>query len=234
MAFVSAANVLGIPQLTALLTEIGAYLPVILGALAVLVVGFVAGRLIGDFVARIVGDLSISHYLRETPFARFGDDGGFGGLVGKLITYYIYLLTLLAVVDILAIDALSSLLNDFAGFLPALAAGLLVLLVGIWLAERVADVVSESGSGRPIYVGSLAVKVLIYYITITLALGTIGINIEVLTNLFTTFVVAFFGALALALALGIGLAVGLGGQDYVAENIDSWVSTAKNTVGKHD
>lgn len=234
VAFVAAANVLEIPQLTELLAELGAYLPIILGALAVLVIGFVAGRLIGDFVARIVGDFGISHYLRETPFARFGDEGGFGRLVGKLVTYYIYLLTLLAVVDILAIDALSSLLNGFAGYVPALAAGLLVLLVGIWLAERAADLVVESGEGRAIDIGSLAVKVLIYYITITLALATIGINIEVLTNLFTAFVMAFFGALALALAIGIGLAVGLGGQDYVAENIESWVSSAKNSVGKDD
>ncbi|WP_071933167.1 mechanosensitive ion channel family protein [Halodesulfurarchaeum formicicum] len=230
VALIAAANVLDIPQLTGLLADLGAYLPVVLGALAVLVIGFVAGRIIGDFVARIVGDFGIGHYLRETPFARFGGEGGFGRLVGKIVAYYIYLLTLLAVVDILAIDALSTLLNDFAGYLPALAGGLLVLVVGIWLAERVAEVVAESGDGRTFSVGSLGVKVLIYYITITLALATVGINIEVLTSLFTAFVVAFLGALALALAIGIGLAVGLGGQDYVAENIDSWVSAAKNSI----
>lgn len=234
VAIIAAANVLAIPQLTDLLADLGAFLPVVLGALAVLVVGFVAGRIVGDIVAGIVGGFAIGPYLEETPLERVGDEDGFGRLVGKLVSYYIYLLALVAVADILAIDALSTLLNDFAGYLPALAAGLLVLLVGIWLAERVGDVVAESGDGRMIHLAGVAVTALIYYITITLALTTIGINIEVLTTLFTTFIVAFFGALALALALGIGLAVGLGGQDYVDENIDSWVTAARGTVNESD
>jgi len=75
------------------------------------------------------------------------------------------------------------------------------------------------------------VKVFIYYI-ITLALATAGIEVAVLTTLVTAFVVSFFDAFALA--LGIGLAVGLGGQDYVAENIDDWVSSAKGTVREDD
>jgi hypothetical protein len=74
------------------------------------------------------------------------------------------------------------------------------------------------------------VKILIYYITITIALGTIGFEIDPLTSLFTTFMVAFLGALALALAIGIGVAVGLGGKDYVAENIDGWMGQARSVA----
>lgn len=231
IAILAAADVLGIPQLTALLSQLGAVLPVVLGALVVLVIGFIIGRIIGDIVASVVGGFGIGPHLKETPLEQLGDaEGEFGRVVGQLVTYYIYLLTLLAVADILAIGALSSLLNTFAGYLPALVGGLLVLLIGIWVAERVADIVAGMGEGRTIHVASLAVKVLIYYITITIALAAIGFEVTVLTTLFTSFVVAFFGALALALAIGIGLAVGLGGQDYVAENIGSWVSSARSTV----
>lgn len=203
----------------------------ILGALVVLVIGFVVGRIVGDIVARVVGSFGIGAYLHGTPLERMGDtEGEFGRIVGQLVTYYIYLLTLLAVADILAITALSELLNTFAGYLPALIGGLLVLLVGIWVAERVAAIVKGMDDGRMIDAASLVVKVLIYYITITIALSTIGFDVTVLTSLFTTFVVAFLGALALALAIGIGLAVGFGGQDYVAENIDGWVASMRGTV----
>lgn len=146
------------------------------------------------------------------------------------MTYYIYLLTLLAVADILAVDALSAFLTTFADYVPALAGGLLVLLVGIWVAERVGSLVAESDEGRAAALTGLGVKVLIYYITVTIALGTIGFETTVLTNLFTAFVAAFFGALALALAIGIGVAVGLGGQDFVAENIDDWAGSASGLV----
>lgn len=224
VAILAAADVLQIPQLTTLLSDLASFLPVVLGALVVLVAGFVVGRIVGDIVTDVVSGFSIGPYLAETPLEPLGDtEGEFGRLVGKLVTYYIYLLTLVAVADILAIGALSTLLNDFAGYLPALFAGLLVLLVGIWAAERVGDLVSESDEGRTARIAGTVVKVFIYYLTVTIALSTIGVEIAPLTNLFTAFVVAFFGALAIALAIGIGVAVGLGGQDYVAENIDDWM-----------
>ena len=235
VALLAAANVLGIAQLTDLLAELGAFLPVILGALIVLVIGFVVGRIVGDIVADVVGGFGIGKYLAGTPLERLGDtEGEFGSFVGKLVTYYIYLLTLVAVVDILEIAVLADLFNTFAGYLPALVAGLLVLLVGIWAAERAAEVVRETDDSRTFHLASLFVKVVIYYITVTLALATIGINITILTTLFTAFIAAFFGALAIALALGIGLAVGLGGQDYVAENIDDWVTSVTDNIGPDD
>lgn len=117
-------------------------------------------------------------------------------------------------------------MNEFAAYLPALAGGLAVLLVGIWLAEKVADIVRESGEGRPVGLAAVGVKVLIYYLTITIVLGTIGFQVTALTTLFTAFVVAFFGALGLALAIGAGVALGLGGQDFVANNIDDWADSA--------
>lgn len=235
VAIVAAADVLNIDILTGLLAELGAFLPVILAALVVLIVGFIVARIIGDIVAKLLRGLDLGPYLQGTPLERFGDtEGEFGGIVGTLVTYYVYLLTLLAVADILAVDALSSLLNTFAGYLPVLIGGLLVLVVGIWLAERIGSLVRDVDEGRVMYGASLLTKVFIYYITITIALATIGFDITPLTDLFTAFVVAFFGALALALAIGIGVAVGLGGQDYVSENIDSWFETTRETVTEDD
>ena len=126
--------------------------------------------------------------------------------------------------------ALSTFLNDLVAYLPALVAGLFVLLVGIWAAERLAGLVDGIDDSRATSIAAIVVKVFVYYLTVTIAMATIGFDIEPLTNLLTTFVVAFFGALALALAIGIGVAVGLGGKDYVAENVDDWVGTVKETM----
>ena len=130
--------------------------------------------------------------------------------------------------------ALSTFLDELIAYLPALVAGLLVLLVGIWVAERLADLVADVGEGRMAAVGATAVKVFVYYLAITIALATAGFEIVVLTNLFTGFVVAFFGALAIALAIGVGVAVGLGGQEYVAENIDDWMATVTESVREEE
>lgn len=231
VAIVAAANVLDIPQLSETLGELAAYLPVILGAVVVLLVGFVVGRIVGDLVADVVSGFNIGPRLRDTPLEQFGDEEReFGRIVGLLVTYYVYLITLVAVADIVEVRALQDLLDTFASYLPALVGGLLVLIVGIWVAERVGDMISESDEGPATSYAGLAVKLLIYYITITIALAAIGFETFVLSSLFTAFFVAFFGAAALALAIGAGVALGLGGQDYVHDNIGDWMSSARNAA----
>nr|WP_167244645.1 hypothetical protein [Halobacterium sp. R2-5]NIB98594.1 hypothetical protein [Halobacterium sp. R2-5] len=231
VTIVAAVNVLDITQLSELLGNLASYLPTILGAVVLLIVGFVVGRIIGDIVADLVGGFDIGPHLRDTPLEQFGDERGeFGHIVGLLVTYYIYLLTLLAVADIVEIEALTELLDTFAAYLPALAGALIVLLVGIWLAERVGGHVANSDASRATDWAGLGVKLFIYYVTATIALGAIGFQTAILAGVFTSFFVAFFGALAIALAIGIGVALGLGGQNYVEENIDDWVQSAREAT----
>lgn len=235
VAILAAADILGIAVLSDLLANLGEVLPVIFSAVIVLVLGFVVGRIVGNVVGDLVGGFDVGRYLGGTPLEGLSDTPGeFGRLVGTLVSLYIYLLTLLAAAAILDIDALSTLLNDFAGYLPALAGGVVVFVVGVWLAEIVEDLVVGTSDGRAATVAGLAVKVFIYYITITIALSTVGIDAEPLTTLFTTFVVAFFGALAVALAIGIGVAVGLGGREFVSENIGDWAGELRGTVSEEN
>jgi hypothetical protein len=228
---IAAADVLNIAILSELLADLGAFLPVVFGAVVILVIGFIVGRLVGGIVAEVVSGFDVGRFLDDTPLSGLSDTTGeFGNLVGKLVAYYVYLLTLLTVAEVLDIDTLSMLLDDFAGYLPALFAGLLVLVVGIWLAEVIEDIVTGASEGRIGMLLGIAAKVFVYYVTITVTLTTIGVDASPLTTLFTTFVVAFFGALAIALAIGIGIAFGLGGQDYVAENIDGWMQGARAAI----
>jgi small-conductance mechanosensitive channel len=228
VAILAAADVLAIDRLTDLLSELAGYLPVVLGAIALLVVGFIVGRIVGDAVADLIGGFRIGPHFRETPLEPLSDrEGEFGRLLGAIVTYYIYLLTLLAVADMLDIAALSELLRSFAGYVPALIGGLLVLLVGIWFAEMVGRLVRDRDDTRVIAVAALAVKLLIYYVTITIALAAIGLDVGVLTTLFSGLILAVVGTLAIALGIGIGVAVGLGGQDYVRANVDDWVDSLR-------
>ncbi|WP_336036155.1 mechanosensitive ion channel family protein [Halobacterium yunchengense] len=235
VALVAAVDVLDIDLLTELLADLAAYVPVILGAIVVLVVGFVVARIVGDAVTGVVSGFRVGPYLRGTPLERFGDETGeFGRLVGTLVTYYVYLLTLLAVADILAVDAFSAFMTEVVGYLPALVGGLLVLVVGVWVAERVGGLVRESGEGTVVGVAAAFAKLFVYYLAITVALSTVGVSVAPLTTMFTAFVVAFFGALALALAIGVGVAVGLGGQEFVRENVDEWAAGVGDLTATED
>ncbi len=228
-AILAAADILGIGILSQLLRQIGAFLPVIFSAVVVLVIGFVVGRIVGDIVAGIVGGFNLDSLIRGTPLeGPVSSVGGIGIVVGKVIEYYIYFFALLAAADILQIPALSRVLNNFAGYIPTLIGALVVLVIGIFVADHVGDIVANTDTGRATDLAGLGVKLFIYYITITIALNTMGFNVAVLTTLFTAVVTAFFGALGLALAIALGIALGWGSKDYVADNIDRWMSRAKS------
>lgn len=230
-AFLAAADVLGIAILSQLLSDIGAFLPIIFSAVIILVIGFVIGRNLGDIIANIVSGFGLDGYARGTPLEGVTTStGGVGNAVGKLVEYVVYFLALLAAADTLGIPALSQLLNEFAAFAPALIGGLLVLVVGVFVADLLEGIVASTDASRLTTLVGLAVKLFVYYITITIALDTVGFDTDVLTTLFTTVVTAFFGALGVALALAVGIGVGWGSKDYVAANIDDWMSSARSSA----
>lgn len=231
LALLAAADVLNIEVLSQLLSDLGAFIPVVLSALVILVVGFVVGRIVGSLVEDLISGFGFEGYLRGTPLEGIArPTGGLSGIIGALAEYYIYFLTLLTAAGILQIPALSRLLNDFAGFVPALIGGVLVLVVGVLLAEFVEDIIASTDRSRLTDLVGLGVKLFVYYLAVTIALDTVGFDTAVLTNLFTVFVTAFFGALAVALALAVGIGVGWGSKDYVAENIDDWMRRARGSA----
>jgi hypothetical protein len=229
----AAADALGIGILSQLLRDIGTFLPVILSAAVVLVIGFVIGRVVGDIVSGVVSGFGLNSFVRGTPL---GDPvtsaGGVGNIVGKIIEYYVYFFALLTAADILQIPALSQVLNTFASYIPTLVGALVILVVGIYVADLVGDIVANTDTSRATDFAGLGVRLLVYYITVTIALDTMGFGTQVLTTLFTAAITAFFGALGLALAIALGIGLGWGSKDFVAENIDDWFGRARDSASE--
>jgi hypothetical protein len=230
LTLMAAAGFLGIQVLSELLSNIGSYLVVILGAVGILVVGFIVGRVLEDIVADLVGGFGIEPYLDGTPLEGLTKERGLGGLVGQVVALYVYFLTILAVADTLTIPILSGLLTSITAYISQLVGALVILLVGIWLGDWVGKIVADTDARKlTTYVGS-SVKVFIYYITITITLQTAGFDASILTTFFTIVVSAIAGALAIAFIIAVGVGGAFGSKVYIADNIDDWVESAKGSV----
>ena len=200
-------------------------------AAVILVVGFAVGRFLGDFVASLVGGFDVDGFVRGTPLADATDAvGGVGNAVGKIVEFLVYYFALVAAVDALDFPALSRPLSAFIGQIPLLIGGLVLLLVGIYVAHVLGNVVSNFDASRATDLVGLGVQVFVSYLVIVFALDTAGFDTTVLTNLFNAAIAAFFGALGLGLAIAIGIGVGWGSKDYVAENIDDWMGSARESA----
>lgn len=230
LAFLAAANILGIQILSKLLSSIGAYLPVILGAAVILAIGFIIGRILEDIIADIVGEFGLDSALRGTPLEGLVEKRGLGGLIGKVVALYVYFLTILAAADTLQISIISDFLSQITAYIPQLVGGLAVLLIGIWLGDLIGDIVADMDTRKLTNYVGLGVKVLIYYLTATIALQTAGFSVTILRTFFTIIVSAIAYALAIAFIIAVGVGGALGSKDYIAENIGDWVEGAQESV----
>ncbi len=229
LAVVSAADILRIRIVTDLLSQIGAYLPVLFGAALVLVVGVIVGRLLEAVIVDLLDGMGIDKELAGTPLAKLTGDRSFGWLVGRLVAVYVYVVALLAAADALNIGVLSSMLSTITHYLPQLVGGAVVLLVGIWLGDWLgAAIANEAGSFAR--ASSLAVKGFVYYLVVTIALQTAGFDAGILSTLLMIVTTAVVGALALAFIVAVGVGGALGSKEYIAENIDGWVESARQSV----
>lgn len=207
-----------------------AFLPRVVGAILVLIIGWIIGRFLGGLVRRLVGVSGIDRRVNETRIGvLFDRPDGFSWAVGKLTSYYVYLIAILAAADVLGVAVLSEWLDTAVSALPAILAGLAIIFLGIIFADYVVGIIRESPTSvrtgmAPII--ATIVQLFLYFVVLTIGLGTMGIDTTVLVVLMT----GFIGALGLAVALGIGLAIGLGGQDYVAAHAEGWMSTASESL----
>jgi hypothetical protein len=230
-ALLLALRQLNLPIPGGILSSITSAVLRIIVAAIILGVGFAIGQFVGDIIGDILSGFGFDRYLEGTPLARVTDTvGGVGYTIGKVVEYVIYYFALVQAVDALQFGVLTRLVTGVTAYLPVLIGALIILLIGIYAADVLGDLVADADASRAADYAGLAVTVFVYYITITIVLNRLGLDVDVLNTFFTAAVTAFFGALGLGLAIAIGIGVGWGSKDYVAENIDDWMGSARSSA----
>lgn len=223
---------LGVPSfLEDTVSNIVAFLPRLLAAVVILLIGWIIGRIVARVVKGVVDKTSLDRRLVDTPIGRFagGNQKSVRSIFGKIAAYYIYLLALVAAADALAIAVLSNWVARAVAYVPAFIAGLLVILIGFVVADFVGDAIDRSKTvtdNRFTSVFADGVRFFLYFVVLTIGLDTMGIATELLYILAEA---AAYG-LGAALAIGLGIAIGLGAKDYISQNIDRWMGSAKQSA----
>jgi small-conductance mechanosensitive channel len=213
------------------IANIVAFLPRLVGAIIILLIGWFVGRLVARIVSRITDVIELDQATMRTPIGDIlgGTESAVSRAFGKLAAWYIYFLALLAAANVLAIPELSLWINTAVSYLPAFIAGLLIIVIGFILADFLATAIERAATAtrdRTAAMFADGTRIFLYFIAIVVGLETMGVDVGIL-YIFAG--AAAFG-LALALAIGVGLAIGLGGREYVDQNIDRWMRSARKTA----
>jgi len=203
-------------SLQEMMTQITAYLPRVMMAALVLLLGWLLARLFRLLVVRAVGKLD---HLWQSFISR----QGMGHLpprqppvkiVGELIFWLVLLIFVTLSAEILGLSIFGLWLKEIISYLPLIASGLLIILIGFVVSSLSRDLVvsaaNTSGSTHGDILGR-ATQFAILFVAIIIGVDQIGIDIA--------FISIVAGIVLASLLGGIALAFGLGARTHVSNII---------------
>jgi small-conductance mechanosensitive channel len=191
------------------------FLPSLLGAMLLLLVGWLLARILRALTMRAV-------LLVETLAARIGSSAGAEPIrmrrasvvIAEIVFWATMLVFVTAATHVLELTSFTDWLARLVGYLPTLAAGVLIVIAGYVLSRFLANLV-QATSPRidPAQRALLARVVQVTVLTGAVLVGADQIGIRI------TFLAIFAAALGGVVAGGVALAVGLGARDFIANLI---------------
>lgn len=137
-------------------------------------------------------------------------------LLGALVYWISIVILLVTVMQIWGVgDELS---NTLVPFLPKIFVALVILILGLYIASFVGDLVRTAAANAEIMYARLLGQAL-RYILVTFVVLTALRQLGIETQLISWGFLLILGSLC----LGGGLALGLGAKDLVARQLDEWV-----------
>ena len=198
------------------LNEIAIALPKILGALLILIIGWIIAKLLKRLFVKLLRMVRFNFLTEKSGIEKFLKEGGVKTdsieILGTLLYWIIMLIVIMATLNSLNLTAASALFNEIMLYIPNIAVAIVILIIGIYLARMVSQIVKTSLKSMQDKTSDLISHisyVVIIIMTIFLTLGQLNIAQNIVSSAF----IIVFGAICLALAL----AFGLGGREKASE-----------------
>lgn len=189
-------------------TQILEYLPAVLGAVVLLLVGWGVARLFRYATAHIA-ERTLARLARTRPMdTRVAQPRSYNSvptIASRIVFWVVLLFFVLAASELLELKIIADLLGSITAYLPRLFAGLLILFIGLWLAEVTRAVIRRTSTSIGLEQGDVLgrlAQILVLLIVFSVAAGQVGIDNTLLVALVAILFGVMFGAIALAFSFG--------------------------------
>jgi hypothetical protein len=203
---------------SAMLGKIMDALPLLFGTALVVVISYVVARIVATLVTNVLAGMGFNNVLINLGITKKPTQGAKtpAAIVGMLALVTIMLLASIEAARMLKFDTLADLLAKLLVFGGHILMGLVVLGVGMFLANLVAKSVQESGRPNASLLATVA-RVVILVLAGAMALRQMDIANEIVNLAFGL----LLGAVAVAIAFG------LGERESAASLIEEWRASTK-------
>ena len=195
--------------MVSLWTKVAEFLPNLAGALLLLIVGYLVAKGIGIAITKLLAKIGLDKLTENSGVASAvqstGLDTSASAIIGKIVYWLIFLLFMIAAADSLGLPRVSDTINGFVQYLPKLIGALLVVIIGLFAAHLVRTAIETATASMQLDYGK-AVGTLIYtlivIVVVSLAIGQLEIETDLLNQVVSIILFAIGAAVALSLGMG--------------------------------
>jgi hypothetical protein len=224
-ALIIAFEALGIDAIsqpaTAMLYEIMNAIPHIIAAALILILAYVVSRFVASLVVEVLSGTGVDDIPNKVGLQRFLGNTKASCVVGYFIVFFTMLFAVSEAANRLGFEQISGLIAMFIQFGANILLGAVILGVGFWLANLVAQVIERGEYNSSRWVANI-VRVLIIGLVLAMGLRAMGIA-DSIVNL-------AFGLTLGAVAIAFALAFGLGGRQPAERVLTDLLDKAKKKV----
>ncbi|HCP60696.1 MAG TPA: hypothetical protein DIT43_03990 [Dehalococcoidia bacterium] len=203
-------------SITALFEKIFAAIPNIIAAIIVLAIFYFVGRFVAGLVTKLLtkvrfNELPVKLGLAQQPAEGAGSPAS---LVGYIVLVFIMLFGIMMAADLLGFTVVNELIAGLTSFLAMVILGLVVIGIGIFVANLVANILRAGGRSQTMI---SFVRIFIIVLSVAIGLRAMGFANDI--------ILLIFGLMLGAAAVAAAIAFGLGGRKVADELLARWTKT---------
>lgn len=197
-------------------------IPNILAAVLVLVILYYVGRLLANLVTKLLTNIHFNELPVKLGLTQQSIEGtgSPSSIVGYIVMVFIMLFAIIMAADLLGFTQVNELVSTLTGFLALVILGIIVIGIGIFVANLVANILKTGGKSQALI---SVVRVFIIVLSIAIGLRAMGFANDI--------ILLIFGVLLAAIAVAVAIAFGLGGRKVAGDLLEQWTKTG-DSAGK--
>lgn len=200
---------------TLMLAEFVAAVPELLAAALIVALTWYVARFVAALTASVLEGAGLDRLAARTGLEPMLGSLRLSQLIGRLLLFFAMLLAVAEAANRLRLGQVSELVGAFIVFGGDVLLGIVILLVGLWLANLLGAAVARSPYEGARWLGAL-VRTLIIGLVLAMGLRAMGIA-DSIVNL-------AFGLTLGAVAVAFALSFGLGGREPAGRLLEHWLS----------
>jgi len=202
-----------ITSITVLFTKIFAAIPNIIAALIVLVIFYFIGRFLAGLVTKLLNKIRFNELPVKMGLTKQTTEGAASpaSIVGYIVLVIIMLFGIMMAADLLGFAIVNDLIAGLTRFLAQVILGVIIIGVGIFVANLVASILRTGGRSQAMI---SMVRIFIIILSVAIGLRAMGFANDI--------ILLIFGLILGAIAVAVAVAFGLGGRKAAGELLDRW------------